>query len=376
MRDNKLSSMVALLVFSMIAMSMMSMSTLRMRDLAQRNHCGSRLKHLALATHNYHSAYKQLPPAVTGTDGTDPTRSNQLRLSGFAALLPFMDQQAAWSKLSDHSSGSGYPSMGPVPSTDPSEYPLWGVQFDGFLCPSERAERGEYGMRSYLLCYGDGIKSVGRTYRSGATGLDSADEMKQFRSVSRGIFTPGIRTRFRDVLDGLSNTMMYGETAISLQPGPSNGSVAMNVEGLVNRPLNLLSTVDPKNPMRYRESIALWSVGKGTRWPEGSFMMNAFTSVFPPGGPSGTQPQDPFSGCVSATSLHPDGVYVAMADGAVRFVSESIDTGDLSSKSVCWDNGNEGTESPYGVWGAMGTRFSKEIIPSEREAAFESVRSY
>ena len=48
-----------------------------------------------------------------------------------------------------------------------------------------------------------------------------------------------------------------------------------------------------------------------------------------------------------------------MADGAVRFISENIDTGDLSQPSP----GTTSTGiSPYGTWGALGTKESGEIV--------------
>jgi hypothetical protein len=39
-----------------------------------------------------------------------------------------------------------------------------------------------------------------------------------------------------------------------------------------------------------------------------------------------------------------------MADGSVRFINESIDTGNLAAPEV-----TQGP-SPYGVWGAMGSK--------------------
>ncbi len=46
-----------------------------------------------------------------------------------------------------------------------------------------------------------------------------------------------------------------------------------------------------------------------------------------------------------------------MADGSVRFVSDTIDCGDLSAVST------KGTgKSPYGVWGAMGTPAGGETV--------------
>ena len=57
-----------------------------------------------------------------------------------------------------------------------------------------------------------------------------------------------------------------------------------------------------------------------------------------------------------------------MADGAVKFVTNSIEAGDIHHGNV-WSGGmNEsapGSASPYGVWGALGTRASKEIIDQE-----------
>lgn len=105
-------------------------------------------------------------------------------------------------------------------------------------------------------------------------------------------------------------------------------------------------------------------------------MVNAFTTVLPPNGPSATVPRDPESGCVSASSYHGDGVNVLMGNGVVRFVSNTIDVGDSNATSVTPLLDNDGKESPYGVWGAMGTRGGKEIIPSEREAGFKTYSGF
>ena len=66
----------------------------------------------------------------------------------------------------------------------------------------------------------------------------------------------------------------------------------------------------------------------------------------------------------SASSNHVGGVHVMMADGAIIFVKDSIDTGDLSKPGVSYGDGYTavGSKSPYGVWGAAGTRASKEVV--------------
>ena len=49
-------------------------------------------------------------------------------------------------------------------------------------------------------------------------------------------------------------------------------------------------------------------------------------------------------------SRHTGGVHCLFADGAVRFLSDNIDTGNLSMP-----NPTSG-RSPYGVWGALGSK--------------------
>lgn len=58
-----------------------------------------------------------------------------------------------------------------------------------------------------------------------------------------------------------------------------------------------------------------------------------------------------------------------MGDGAVKFVTDSIDASNSSSTIVYYfDNANQnmvGRGSPFGVWGALGTRASREVISEE-----------
>ncbi|MDR1924416.1 MAG: DUF1559 domain-containing protein, partial [Planctomycetaceae bacterium] len=58
------------------------------------------------------------------------------------------------------------------------------------------------------------------------------------------------------------------------------------------------------------------------------------------------------SGFYTANSYHPGGVNCGRVDGSVLFVPDSIDTNGLP-------NNQQGKyltgQSPYGVWGAMGT---------------------
>jgi hypothetical protein len=54
-----------------------------------------------------------------------------------------------------------------------------------------------------------------------------------------------------------------------------------------------------------------------------------------------------------------------MGDGAVIFITDSIEAGDSHHECV-WRNGATGAVpgsfSPFGLWGALGTRAAKEVI--------------
>ena len=61
-----------------------------------------------------------------------------------------------------------------------------------------------------------------------------------------------------------------------------------------------------------------------------------------------------------------------MGDGAVVFMTDSVEAGNSSAGNV-WVNGATvgppsnfpGSQSPYGLWGALGTRASGETLEEQ-----------
>jgi prepilin-type processing-associated H-X9-DG protein len=121
-------------------------------------------------------------------------------------------------------------------------------------------------------------------------------------------------------------------------------------------------------------------------------MFTGFNTVLPPNAPSCTgaaslltaAPSFAYSlannaiwnGLYTAQSYHPGGVNVLMGDGSVRFVSESIDTADLTNTESTTTSTTNAQGLPYvqfqtvngpshwGVWGALGSRAGGEQIPN------------
>jgi prepilin-type processing-associated H-X9-DG protein len=75
-------------------------------------------------------------------------------------------------------------------------------------------------------------------------------------------------------------------------------------------------------------------------------------------------------GWPAAGSRHQGGAHVLMADGAVRFITDSIEAGNQNSANVRFVGNTtqfvpEGSRSPYGLWGGLGTRSAKETVNTD-----------
>ena len=91
------------------------------------------------------------------------------------------------------------------------------------------------------------------------------------------------------------------------------------------------------------------STSRGSRWCNGVIAYMTVNTILPPNSPACTVGADfREAGQYPVQSRHTGGAHVLLGDGAVRFVSENIDSGNLSVQDVR----NATGPSPYGVWGA------------------------
>jgi prepilin-type N-terminal cleavage/methylation domain-containing protein/prepilin-type processing-associated H-X9-DG protein len=330
------------------------------REAARRTSCNNKLKQSALALHNYESTYKALPSRQMGSGALNlvnaTPRTHSLVLAGWTALLPYTEQQALYEQIY---------SMPHQPFADN----VWTLAAPAHLqCPSDNGKadpnpgRVVRGYTSYAFCNGDDYTGS----QAGPDERTNAALAAQMLPIKvRGIFGRHSYTRLAEITDGTSNTIALGERS---RPNKVNDKGACAVDASAN-PSNYvpLSCRALLAGGTYINSATMFTSDNapGYRWAAGNAYFAAMSTILPPNsavcvfGNSGSISAHLFPGIWSATSEHPGGVQVAMADGSVRFVNDNINSGNLAAVAPMHDSGSP---SPYGVWGALGSKDGGESL--------------
>jgi len=294
------------------------------REAARRASCSNNLKQLGLAIHNYHDTYLFLPARETGPGSHQYNGgfvSPFSRWSGIVSILPFVEQ----GPLMDEVRSTG---MNRVPWD--TSYAPWTSQPQTLLCPSSPAHIS-----------GDAIRDNNYHFSAG-------DSYNTETTTPRGVFGLASRLKLRDVTDGTSNTIAMSERAF---PSKTNDIYHNNNSGNPTTPAACAATY---NPTTGYASPARFS---GNRWSDGGSGFSAVTTCLPPNGAQcAHNSHDAQPGFYTPSSLHPGGVLATMTDASVRFISETIDAGNQGATPV-----GSGA-SPYGVWGALGSKSGGEVI--------------
>ncbi|HPZ83057.1 MAG TPA: DUF1559 domain-containing protein, partial [Thermogutta sp.] len=307
------------------------------REAARRSQCTNNLKQLGLALHNYHDIHKVFVALKAGTQGTDPwDDGNNTQLCGLIPLLPFLEQRALWDQIVAGGTLNNGTRVNPFgPAAWRTDYPPFRQQTPALLCPSDPAygkqnPASEQAFNNYMFSVGDHINR------------------NAYDRPNRGPFAHQYWCSFSDIVDGSSNTIGMVERSIYTRSGALKGDGVANLSGIDQNPTLCLATKGANG--MYASGYTIHSEkAVGRRWADGRPYWNGVTTVLPPNGPTCLGTANSWEwGIFSPSSYHPGGVNGLLMDGSVRFFSETIDTGILSSPQP----GNRGGPSPYGVWGA------------------------
>lgn len=390
------------------------------REAARRMSCSNNFKQIGLAMHNYHSAYKELPRQQGGTglgvlDGNTSwwqgsTTTNNEELSAFVGLTPFMEQQALWENIVNggtrtvnnqalpRAAGTlgRWTSMGPNPRLDRQggesrRFPPWVTEIPTLRCPSDPGIGLPAGGRcNYAVSLGDSYTQVWDHGPKEGNLSDPPNSWRPtwFAASDRGMFSKRKTTKFRDILDGLSNTVAGGEIISDLGDRDKRSALGAVVASWVveNNPSECLDRgyldteqpqfwCDPDAPNNCTPPARLMQneAGRGMNWAWGTMTMTGMQTIRPPNSEMCVAHWYDNVGLCPPSSRHQGGCHILMGDGAVIFVTDSIEAGDQrapvigarfvsSQGDVPW---KPGKQSPYGLWGALGSRGAKETIEEQ-----------
>lgn len=328
------------------------------RESARRTQCKNNLKQFGLALHNYHDVFGVFCYAKGGTLGFgDGSRldGNYERRTGFVSLLPYLEQATLYNQITaaNATTTPRIPEGGPAPWSGTAPAPAQYTQrFAGFLCPTDPGIVSVRGNNSYAFSRGDYV------------GLDSGTGRDALNV--NGLFCLRRCFSIRDITDGTSNTLALSERMMASFGIGGNASPFIGqgiITGVTNITTNPGSCIAAAAPIRAGNRYSSGAGIKGrfsSIWCDGQPEINSFYSVTPPNGPScindANGNADGAVGMFAASSYHTGGAQVLLADGSVRFISENIDTGNLAVSTTL------GGRSPYGVWGALGTKAGGETV--------------
>ena len=324
------------------------------REAARRAQCTNNLKQLALAASNYHDVNGSFPGGSYSPVAKPSTWHFAQNFSSFVRMLPFTEQSPIYNAVNFNMNYGSYTNV-----------TIAGVRLAVLTCPSDTANEPNplrntsspggtvpgwnYGVNfspdqppdsAFLQAFSSYAGSMGTFPVTYQNSFNNAAELAQ----TNGVIYNESSVRISAITDGTSNTMLFAEHART-------------------------------NLMIYDPGFAL----SDGQWNSGRIYDTMFATWYPPnvglsGGNSGSVAAIIKGGFYpeTATSQHPGGVNVALCDGSVRFVKNSISSWSFDPTtnmpvgvSVASFIYSVAPGTTIGVWQQLSTRSGGEVISAD-----------
>ncbi|MCL2742390.1 MAG: DUF1559 domain-containing protein [Planctomycetaceae bacterium] len=339
------------------------------REAARRAQCTNKLKQLALSTHNYHDVHNALPAGHHNNPWcrTSVKTDNN---GGLPSIFPYLEMESQYEELK--SCYMAQPEHKEVTTLGTVQTAV----LTAFLCPSSAGSGNRPSnwttRTNYRLCEGDNAQHHWLNRDSTTPARSGPD------NYHRGCFGYLSWYNFAAITDGTSNTLFFSEREmpdspttpfatsvlthvptwkvksdiLADYPGVYGGSATTASPSYLLDRSACLNTVGT-NGMYQSTSAATTAIRAyhSTLW-NGPGFDTAFNTITPPNGPSCTRTGNA-GYMVAPSSNHSGGVNAALGDGAVRFISDTINIGTANKFD---GNVTAIGPSPFGVWGALGSR--------------------
>ncbi len=263
------------------------------REAARRMQCSNNLKQLGLAVHNYVDVHKVVPMGYQET-GFRSGVPRPPELGGWlhggtgfcwnTFLLPYMEQTALYNQFN-----LSFPMCSSATPEGTRNCQLCATLVPFARCPSDTAPPtkavGNPGQPGYIE------NAATSSYKAQSSSFDEGRYASWFTNPQQGngLFFRDSGVSFRDITDGLSNTICFGEATWA-------GSQETLMYGITTPPFG------------YAQNNEQMTMSCG-QWP-----MN----------PSPLASPRPLLRARTFHSLHVGGAQFVFADGSVHFISENI----------------------------------------------------
>ncbi|HEV7224328.1 MAG TPA: DUF1559 domain-containing protein [Pirellulales bacterium] len=280
------------------------------REAARRSQCCNNLKQIGLAAQNYHDLMRSFPPgycaSVPYVDGANDTRAGW----GWGAfILSYLEQDAARTNINFS-----------LPVEAPQNAKVVQTGLAVYLCPSDGAPVAPFSVPN------SGGAAVAAAAASSYAACVGGDESSVSDAAGAGIFYRNSGTRFGDITDGASTTILVGERAWTNAQGIWAGAIS-----------GAVCLRGAENPCP----------AGGAAFGEAPELVLAHTHL-------NNATSDLDGGLDDFSSRHVGGSYFAFADGSVRFFP-----------SVSGDGAGGAYTGDSLIFQALGTRAGHEVVPGD-----------